>query len=181
MTIQAGTSIKQQQLVDEGNDLRNYIYNLIVWCSENVPAGEKSQVPADMLGTKNLRTFALSDFTSDTISISKVLNALQTIIATYTSVRKLQYREIRTGQWTDIVYDQTNITAMSSAYRQDLEANPSSYNLVKGAVVSASNMNNFMDWLKARYNILKENIVSYDYSFCHNYSQHINHSNRGRR
>jgi hypothetical protein len=81
-----------------------------------------------------------------------------------------------------VVYDVTAKAYLTNAYSRDPGVNGATYSIARDQVVTASNLEDFFDALKTRYNTLvAENIPLFEVTTCHANCHNNCHTARSRR
>lgn len=176
--------VKQEIKESFDNDVVNYLKNLIVWCTENPPNGNTDTTIMSKLDTKNLQM--LPNIQGEKITAEQIIQAVQTVVKSYSSIRNLLYTSYLThsgnlGTYYTVSYKDTKITRMAPNYEQQVKINPTAYGIEKGKICSAVGLNNFFNQIKIVISSLINNSTNLDYYYCHAHNQHASHSNRGRR
>lgn len=182
--------INAQNIVDRFADYVVATGNAgISWGTNAKPFSEMPD--ATFGGTTSGRAIGItgSNVSATPITGSTIYNALNAETQTYSNIRNLRARLNVTGgggntgsrPTAGIVYDQTAVAHLSTAYRQS-QINATNPNVSSGNVISASNLETLFDRLRTIYSSnYRATTQTITIDVCHA-SCHSNcHSSRGRR
>lgn len=159
----------------------------IVWGTNARPFQE---FPPTVFGGDGGRAIAINgtNITADPINAGKIYDTLLNETYNYTRIRKLQAKLNVTGgggntgsrPTAGVVYDQTNVANMSTAYLQGLGL-PDLNNVKAGQNISSTNLENLFNTLRAAYQGKRDTVYTIQVDVCHASCHSSCHSSRGRR
>jgi hypothetical protein len=151
MAVEPGHLVDKQSFVDRFNGhVRNWLQAQIVWHDGNIPA----DFPSGVLGSAHLPPATATDADNfysddnDTIATARTMVELfRSFSLQYSRVRKVRFRK-RGNVSNNILYDETQVSALNPSYATIPAPSPGDSIIVDGGI-TAHNWNVWMEQLRS--------------------------------